>query len=291
MENKILLLEDDLSLVEGLKYSLRKNGFDVDDVRCIDGALKMLPEIEQYDLLILDITLPDGTGFEICEKVRSFNTRIPVIFLTAADEETNIIRGLDCGGDDYIRKPFKVGELCSRICALLRRAGLQKQNNPNIIESGDISIDLLGSSVKLQGKILDLTNVEYRLLCLLVKNANRTMTREAIIDSLWNRTGDFLDNNTLSVYIRRLREKIEFLSDCGISEQTSVYTFAFVNEYCNTLAVFMFFSGIFLSFIGTFIFYLSCALGNGYPLLFIFNLAAFSSFSSIGCTHSHETLA
>lgn len=92
---------------------------------------------------------------------------------------------------------------------MLWQAGLQKQNDPNIIESGDISIDFLGSSVELQGKILDLTNVEYRLLCLLVKNANRTMTREAIIDSLWNRTGDFLDNNTLSVDIRRLREKIE----------------------------------------------------------------------------------
>lgn len=115
MKNRILLLEDDVSLIDGLQYSLKKNGFDVNFIRSVQEALTYLPEIEKYDMLLLDVTLPDGTGFEVCEKVRKNGSRIPIIFLTASDEEVSIIRGLDCGGDDYITKPFKLGELCSRI--------------------------------------------------------------------------------------------------------------------------------------------------------------------------------
>lgn len=209
MKNKILILEDDISLVDGLKYSLKRNGFDVGLVRTVGEAINILPEMGTYDLLILDVTLPDGTGFEVCEKVRKQGNQIPIIFLTASDEEVNIIRGLDSGGDDYITKPFKLGELCSRIRALLRRTGIANQNNNASIERGDISIDLLGSRVILKGKLLDLTNAEYRLICLLVRNANRVVTRDNILNELWDSTGDFVDGNTLSVYVRRLREKIE----------------------------------------------------------------------------------
>lgn len=207
--NKILLLEDDISLLDGLDYSLKKNGFDVHIARTIKEAKLHLDRIEEYDLLILDVTLPDGTGFEICEKVRKQNTQIPIIFLTASDEEVNIIRGLDCGGDDYVTKPFKLGELCSRIRALLRRAGMLEQDNKSVLECGDILIDLLGSKVVLNGKILDLTSAEYRLLCLLVRNANRVVSRKTILNDLWDDAGNFVDDNTLSVYIRRLRAKIE----------------------------------------------------------------------------------
>ena len=171
--SQILLLEDDVSLVDGL----------------------------------LDVTLPDGTGFDVCNKVRKQGNQIPIIFLTASDEEVNIIRGLDSGGDDYITKPFKLGELCSRIRALLRRAGTASTSS--MIECGDISIDLYGSRVLLKGQPLDLTSAEYRLLCLLVRNANRTVTRDNIMNELWDNTSDFVDDNTLSVYVRRLREKIE----------------------------------------------------------------------------------
>ena len=146
--NKLLLLEDDISLIDGLNYSLKKNGFDIDVVRTVEEAKQHLTQIEKYDLLILDVTLPDGTGFEICERVRKQNTQIPIIFLTASDEEVNVIRGLDCGGDDYVTKPFKLGELCSRIRALLRRAGISAQDKTNILECGDILIDLLGSRAK-----------------------------------------------------------------------------------------------------------------------------------------------
>lgn len=209
MKNKILLLEDDISLVDGLKYSLNRNGFEVEIVRTVAEAINSLTEIEKYDLLILDVTLPDGTGFEICEKVRKQGNQIPIIFLTASDEEVIVIRGLDCGGDDYITKPFKLGELCSRIRALLRRTGIANHHNTSYIECGDISIDLFGSRVLLRGKLLDLTSAEYRLICLLVRNSNRITTRNTILNELWDSTGDFVDDNTLSVYVRRLREKIE----------------------------------------------------------------------------------
>lgn len=207
--NKILLVEDDISLIDGLKYSLRKQEFDVEVVRTVEDAKKQLIYIDRYDLIILDVTLPDGTGFDICERVRKRNKYIPIIFLTASDEEVNVIRGLDCGGDDYVTKPFKLGELFSRIRALQRRASMSTKDTMTVLECGDISIDLLGSSVFLKGKIIELTNAEYRLLCLLVKNVNRVVSMEYILHELWDDTGNYVDDNTLSVYIRRLREKIE----------------------------------------------------------------------------------
>ena len=207
--SKILLLEDDISLVDGLKYSLKKNGFETEIVRTVSEALNSIENIGKYDLLILDITLPDGTGFDVCEAVRRQGQQVPIIFLTASDEEVNIIRGLDSGGDDYITKPFRLGELCSRIRALLRRAGVSNAGNTTIIECGDITIDLLGSRALLNSKNLELTSAEYRLLCLLVRNVNRIVTREIILSELWDEAGNFVDNNTLSVYVRRLREKVE----------------------------------------------------------------------------------
>ena len=155
--NKILLLEDDVSLTDGLVYTLKKNEFDVEVARTVCEAKQYLSKLDRYDLLILDVTLPDGTGFDVCEKVRKENPRIPIIFLTASDEEVSVIRGLDSGGDDYITKPFRLGELCSRIRALLRRAGVSRNEETTSIECGDISIDLLGSRAALKGKALDLT--------------------------------------------------------------------------------------------------------------------------------------
>ena len=207
--SKILLLEDDISLVDGLQYSLKKNGFEAEIVRTVSEALNSIENIGKYDLLILDVTLPDGTGFDVCEAVRRQGQQVPIIFLTASDEEVNIIRGLDSGGDDYITKPFRLGELCSRIRALLRRAGVSNANNTTVIECGDITVDLLGSRVLLNGKNLELTNAEYRLLCLLIRNVNRIVMREIILSELWDEAGNFVDNNTLSVYVRRLREKVE----------------------------------------------------------------------------------
>lgn len=284
---KLLLLEDDISLVDGLGYSLEKNGFDWELARTVKEALDRLQGGGGYDLLLLDVTLPDGTGYEVCEAVRKRGDPTPIIFLTASDEEVNIIRGLDCGGDDYITKPFRLGELCSRIRALLRRAGMSakegmsagegisakeemsvregmpfKERMPNkegisvgermsaregisareempvregmpfreritaregisvkegiparekenVILCGMLRIDLFASRVFLDGRPVDLTGAEYRLLCLLARNAGCTVTRERILQELWDDGGNYVDDNTVSVYVRRLREKLE----------------------------------------------------------------------------------
>lgn len=211
-KSRILLLEDDINLTDGLCYSLKKNEYEVETAESVRDAKELLLR-NQYDLLLLDVTLPDGTGFEVCEALREQGNQVPIIFLTASDEEMNVIRGLDSGGDDYIGKPFKLGELLSRIRALLRRAGVTREENTlsrqGSLVCGDIEIDLAGSRVLLQGKKLELTQVEYRLLCLLVRSCGRVVTREIIFEELWDNSGNFVDDNTLSVYIRRLREKVE----------------------------------------------------------------------------------
>ena len=201
---RILLLEDDISLIDGLEYSLKKNGFLVKTTRTVEEALTQLAFPVPFDLLILDVTLPDGTGFSVCEKVRAKDSRIPILFLTASDEEVNVIRGLDCGGDDYVTKPFKIGELCSRIRALLRRT-----QNTSPLTFDNLSIDTEANRVTINDRAIELTKAEYRLLCLLARNAGIVVTRERILDELWDHSGDFVDDNTLSVYVRRLREKIE----------------------------------------------------------------------------------
>ena len=203
---RILLLEDDASLIDGLEYALGKNGFEINSVRTVRGAMECLRESGTYDLLLLDVTLPDGTGFDVCETVRAAGSQIPIIFLTASDEEVNVIRRLDSGADDYITKPFKLGELCSRIRALLRRTGYTAKP---VISSGALSIDFAANRVTVDKDTVELTRAEYRLLSLLVRNADRVVNRETILEALWDNTGDFVDDNTLSVYIRRLREKIE----------------------------------------------------------------------------------
>ena len=207
--NRLLLLEDDFSLIEGLRYSLEKNHFVLDIVRTVEDARKVLAGSTSYDLLLLDVTLPDGTGFQICEEVRARDDLTPIIFLTASDEETNIIRGLDSGGDDYITKPFKLGELCSRIRALLRRSGIHPEKTPSCLRSGDLFLDPMSCKVCLHGEPLELTGAEYRLLSLFLQNPGQVLTRTWILDQLWDGNGNFVDDNTLSVYIRRLREKIE----------------------------------------------------------------------------------
>ncbi|TYP54210.1 response regulator transcription factor [Thermosediminibacter litoriperuensis] len=204
--NSILLVEDDLSLIDGLKFVLQKNGFNVDIARTAKEALNAVQN-KKYDLLLLDLTLPDGNGFEICKKVRQ-SSSVPIIFLTASDDEVNIVVGLDIGGDDYITKPFKLNELISRINAVLRRAKLSN-NVHHELHSNGITVNLLENRVWKNGLEIELTASEYRLLCLLMQHPNTILTRETIMNRLWDNNGNFIDNNTLSVYVRRLREKIE----------------------------------------------------------------------------------
>lgn len=207
MEHTIFLLEDDTDLIDGLTYSLSREGYTVDVAQTVKTAYACL-ETREYSLLLLDVTLPDGNGVDVCRYVRGKGSQTPIIFLTAMDDEVNVIRGLDSGADDYITKPFKLGELCSRIRARLRRSG-GDVSAANRFTSGPVSIDLLGGGAFLHDEPLNLTNAEYRLLCLLVRNAGQTVLRNTILDALWDGNGNFVDDNTLSVYVRRLREKIE----------------------------------------------------------------------------------
>ena len=204
---RLFLLEDDEALAEALAWALEKNDFAVTRAATLAEARKLLAGGD-FALLVLDVGLPDGSGFGLCRELRAAGSAVPILFLTAADEEVSIIRGLDGGGDDYMTKPFQLGELCSRLRALLRRAGAAP-TGAAVLRSGPVSIDLAGCRASLGGKTLDLTAAEYRLLCLLVRNAGRTLTRRAILDALWDGSGDFVDDNTLSVYVRRLRAKIE----------------------------------------------------------------------------------
>ena len=204
--SKILLLEDDLSLINGLSFAFRKQGFELAVVRTLKEANELWGE-GKYDLLVLDVSLPDGTGYEFCKKVRQVS-KVPIIFLTASDEEMNIIMGLDIGGDDYITKPFKLGVLVSRINALIRRAkGFNSTDTE--LQSNGIKVHMLQGQVFKNEKLIDLTAAEYKLLCLFMKNPNVVLTKEQILDKLWDCEGNYIDNSTLTVYMRRLRMKIE----------------------------------------------------------------------------------
>ena len=204
--SKILLLEDDLSLVNGLTFAFERENYDFDIARTIREANSLWDD-GKYDLLILDVSLPDGTGFEFCKKVREFS-KVPIVFLTASDEEINIIMGLDMGGDDYITKPFKFGVLMSRINALLRRAKNFGGEETELSSNG-IKVLLLKGQVFQNGNLIDLTAGEYKLLCLFMQNPGAVLSKEKILEKLWDGDNNYVDDNTLTVYIRRLRMKIE----------------------------------------------------------------------------------
>lgn len=204
--SKIFFVEDDLSLISGLSFALKKQGYEVDNARTINEAENLWQD-DKYDLAILDVSLPDGTGYQLCEKIR-LTSKIPIIFLTAADEETDIIMGLDMGADDYITKPFKLAVFLSKVNAILRRSNDFNQKN-TVLNSNGISVNLLNGDVTKNGETLNLTSGEYKLLCLFMENPNIILSQEQILGKLWDSNNDFIDNSTLTVYIRRLRKKVE----------------------------------------------------------------------------------
>lgn len=203
---RLFLLEDDLSLINGLSFAIKKQGYDIDVARTTLEADALWAK-GNYDLVILDVSLPDGSGFDFCRKIRQ-TSKVPIMFLTAADEETDIIMGLDIGGDDYITKPFKLAVFLSRINALLRRSENFKSSVTEWNSNG-INVQLVKSEAFKNGKLLDLTASEYKLLCLFMENAGQTLSAQQILSRLWDCNENFIDNNSLTVYIRRLRTKIE----------------------------------------------------------------------------------
>ncbi|HIQ72812.1 MAG TPA: response regulator transcription factor [Candidatus Cottocaccamicrobium excrementipullorum] len=204
----IFLVEDDLSLIHGLSFAIKKQGYELTIARTSLEAEQLWAN-GNYDLVILDVTLPDGSGFDLCQKIRS-SSKIPIMFLTAADEETDMIMGLDIGGDDYMTKPFKLAVFLSRVNALLRRSENfnQRQTEPEL-QSNGIRVQFLKQNVTKNGVPLSLTANEYKLLCLLMENPNIVLSSEQILSKLWDCEEKYIDNNSLTVYIRRLRKKIE----------------------------------------------------------------------------------
>lgn len=203
---KILLLEDNDAITMGLKYSLEQEGFEVDVAKDVKSALKSLNE-DIYSIYLLDITLPDGNGFEACKQIKAKFDR-PVIFLTARDEETNVVLGLDMGADDYVTKPFRIRELISRINRILSRydKGIDKSN---ILKYNDIEINVSKCKVTKAGEEIVFTSLEYKILLLLFSNVGNLVTRDQLLDKIWDMAGNFVNDNTLTVYIKRIREKLE----------------------------------------------------------------------------------
>ncbi len=203
---KILLVEDNETIVMGLSYSLEQEGFEIVSSKTRKDAEKIL-ESETINLVLLDVTLPDGNGFDICKYVKQ-KLDIPVIFLTAQDEETSVVVGLDLGADDYVIKPFRTRELISRINSVLRRYG-KKEDITNIIQYKNIKIDTTSAKVYKDEKEIIFTSLEYKILLMLFTNQNKLITREQLLEKIWDIAGNFVNDNTLTVYIKRIREKLQ----------------------------------------------------------------------------------
>lgn len=203
---KILFVEDDKIIASGLEYSLMQEGYSVLHCMNVADAKKAINENE-FNLAILDLSLPDGSGYDICKMIKEKGDT-PVIFLTAIDDEVNVVMGLDMGADDYITKPFRIRELLSRIKSVLRRYDNQDFSK-TIIEIGNIKINTAQAKVYKSGQEIVLTQLEYRLLLIFANNVGQVLSRNQLLDGIWDVAGNFVNDNTLTVYIKRMREKIE----------------------------------------------------------------------------------
>lgn len=203
---KILLVEDDHAIACGLSYSLEQDGFEVLPCSCVAAALEAIANTS-FDLALLDITLPDGSGYDICRAIKQSNDT-PVIFLTACDDEGNVVMGLDMGADDYVTKPFRIRELISRIHCVLRRSSKNEQA-ATVYQFGNVSLNIAQGKVTKEGKEVLLTALEYRLFLTFVNNFGHVLSRSQLLSSIWDVAGDFVNDNTLTVYIKRLRDKLE----------------------------------------------------------------------------------
>lgn len=203
---RILIVEDDASIVGALRALLNSEGHDCQVATRQDVAVDML-EQGSFDLALLDVTLEQGTGFGVCAAAQQIAPDMPVIFLTASDDEFSTVAGLDVGAADYIAKPFRARELLARINAAARRA--KSGSAVERMSLGNVEIDLAAGVVRKQGRDLVLSALEYRLLLLFAQAKGRLVTRDAIRDALWDAGGEYVSDNAITVYIKRLREKVE----------------------------------------------------------------------------------
>lgn len=202
---ELFLLEDDDAIGIGLTYSLENEGYTVTLAKNVKDALKIIAE-ESFALYILDLTLPDGSGYDVCKKIKEIGD-LPVIFLTAFDDEVNVVMGFDMGADDYISKPFRVKELLVRIKSVLRR--YNRESPDGIVKIKNLLINTNEAKVYKNNAEIILTAMEYRLLLILLNNRGSVLSRNQLLENIWDIGGDFVEDNTLTVYIKRLRDKIE----------------------------------------------------------------------------------
>lgn len=201
----IFLLEDDEAIGIGLTYSLENEGYNVTLAKSVKEAEKIIDE-KKFSLYILDLTLPDGSGYDVCKKIKAKGD-LPVIFLTAYDDEVNVIMGFELGADDYISKPFRVKELMLRIKSVMCR--YSNETSDGIIKINNLKINTNEAKVYKNNEEIILTAMEYRLLLILLSNRGKVLSRTALLENIWDVAGDFVEDNTLTVYIKRLRDKIE----------------------------------------------------------------------------------
>ncbi len=204
---RILLVEDDENLANGISYALTQEGWVTTLAGSVSYALEML-ESGDFDLALLDVMLPDGNGFELCKKIRE-RSEMPIIFLTARDEEVNIVMGLESGADDYVTKPFRLRELISRIKANARRIQKRSVDGVSSLKSGPIELDSSKMRAYRYEKEIILTPTEFKILRTLMENEGIVLGRDRLLQKVWDVDGEFIDDNTLSVHIRKLREKVE----------------------------------------------------------------------------------
>ena len=202
----ILFVEDDATIAMGVEYSLKQDGFQVSLAYRLAEARDLIKH-QPFDLVLLDLGLPDGSGYDLCKEIRAAGD-MPIVILSARDEEASIVLGLDLGADEYITKPFRLRELISRMKAVLRRRGPVEAGN-HALTFGDVTVFTQQAKVYKNGREVILTALEYRLLLTLILNQGRVLTRNQILAQIWEVDGDFVNDNTITVYIKRLREKLE----------------------------------------------------------------------------------
>jgi DNA-binding response OmpR family regulator len=200
---RIFLLEDDPLITKGLRFTLQSEGFALVSCATLTEAREAV-FAEPFELAVVDLTLPDGSGMELVELIKERLPELPVLILTAMDDENHVVRGFDLGADDYVTKPFGSRALVSRIRNLLRRY----QKDEAVLTAGDISVDLSAERVYKNGEEIKLSALEYRIFVLLMQNRGQTVPRERILDRIWDLAGNYVNDNTLTVYIKRFREKL-----------------------------------------------------------------------------------
>lgn len=210
---KVLVVEDDSIIMEGLKISLEQEDYEVVNASTMKDAFDIVDSVTDINICLLDVMLPDGDGYQICRKVRE-KSQIPILFLTACDDEVHTVLALEQGADDYIAKPFRIRELLARMKAILRRSGAMSSSSTGgasdngIVMVGENQININTAKVYRDGEEIVLTAMEYKLLLIFIQHRGKNLSRQQILNQIWDEAGDFVNDNTLSVYIKRLRKKL-----------------------------------------------------------------------------------